>query len=215
VLHCRSEQVRLEPDGVEDRIGREAPGEVVARGGAGMDGGEALAHPRRECRVRPALPEEAFPERQVEKLHGEKPGCVVVRQHARRRARRRAARRLQPQALVAVALDGRLPELRYAQARQRALHAERTDAPDVGGHAAGQHLEGNRLVRRREARPAQEGDHFLRERAAQSSSRPPRACTAAGRAAGRPDPARTRCSRRSRDSRPSAAGAAGFRRTAF
>ena len=61
-------------------------------------------------------------------LHGEA-ALVVAREHPGRGAGHDGVRRLEPAPLVAVALDRRLPDLRHAQARQRALHTAAIGPP--------------------------------------------------------------------------------------
>ena len=144
----RGDEVGLEADGVEDGIGGEGRRDVGFAGGCGVDRGKAGANLGSERRIGAAFAQQRFPYWMVQVLHGEKPRGVVPPEHARRGAGCGTTRGLHPLTLVAVALDRRLPHLRHAQARQRALHADRHagqfDAPDVGGHPAGERLHADR-----------------------------------------------------------------------
>jgi len=79
-------------------------------------------------------------------FHREQARPVIAGKDARRRAGRSSGCGLEPQALVAVALDRRLPALGDPQAGQRAFDAHLADFPDFGRDASRQHLEGRRFI---------------------------------------------------------------------
>jgi hypothetical protein len=126
MLPGRRNEIGLETDGVEDLVGREAPGDLGVAGGGGVDAGEGGADFRGEGGIGIAAAQPLLPDRIVEILHGEEALRVVPRQHFRRASRQRGVRRLHPEPLIAVALDRRFPQLRHAQPRQRALYADLT-----------------------------------------------------------------------------------------
>ena len=146
------DQIRLEPDVVEDPVGRELRGDLRIVGGGGMDAHQAIADGAGDVRVGVAGAQVGLPQPVVGRVE------IGHDQHARRRVlpeqlrhrlghdRRRAAH---PGRLVSVALDRREPVLLDPELGQRPLDAHRParqlDPPDVRGHAAGQAGEARRV----------------------------------------------------------------------
>ena len=107
------------------------------RGGA-VDGCEGLADPRGELGFGLAFAQKRLPDGRLNVLHGEYAAAVIGGEYARRRARRRGGGSLEPQTLVSISLDRRLPALSDAQAPERALYADVADLPDFRGNATAQ-----------------------------------------------------------------------------
>ena len=172
----RGFQIGLEADGVEYGVRREAPRDVVAPGGRGVDGGERRGDAPRVVGLGAApaqllLPQEEFA--RVEIVHRDKPGFRVVPQKTRHRVRDDRAGGLDPGGFEGVAGDRRPPVGGDLEPGEGALDADGSpadlDLPDVGRDPAGKR--GRPKIRAffREAEPPERGAYVVREGSAAAS----------------------------------------------
>ena len=136
-------EIRLEPQRLEQRAGREHRRDCRIAGGGAVDRREPLADRGREAEIDAARHQLRLPQavgRGVEPFHDEEHRLVVMGDDAWRRTRHPRRRHLVPLALVAIALDRREPVVLDGELRHRPLDAEDAAAsghlPDVGGDAA-------------------------------------------------------------------------------
>ncbi len=151
------EQVRLQPDRVKDRVGREGGGDRRIGGAGGVDAGERGADRGGEAGIGATLAQARLPQRKyrgLEVLHRQHLGRRIMAEQCRSAARNGGVGAGDPARFVQVPFDRRVPVGCHEQAFERALHADRSrreiDPPDVGGDTAGQ------PARRRHGRPRSE-----------------------------------------------------------
>ena len=143
------DEIRLEPDRVEDRVGRKARGDVGAGRRSRRGCGRARRRPRRpspgRSRRRAAAPSRPGTGRAAARPSRTRPPPRSSPRIAGTAAGTIAAGDPHPLDLVAVALDRRLPVRGDLELRQRALDADdagrQVDAVDVRRDAAGQRHE--------------------------------------------------------------------------
>ena len=147
------DEVRVEADGVEQRVGGEPRRDVRPVGGCGVDAAEGVADAGRHVAGAFALRQNRLPDRVTlgrQPRHRERTGLRVLAQDRRDGGRDHGGGDAHPLDLVAAALDRNPPVGRHLEPRQRALDANdagrQVGAVDVRRHAAGQRCQPNMLV---------------------------------------------------------------------
>ena len=121
VCPSRCDEIGLEPDVVEDVVGREACGDIAAIGGCGVNAAQRFADPCRVRRIDGPGRELRLPRRirlGREKFHSEAARVAVLAQEPRNGRRSDLSRDSHPLGFPSIAADGRPPFRRYLELAQ-------------------------------------------------------------------------------------------------
>jgi hypothetical protein len=156
------QQVRLQPDRIEDLIGGELPRHNRIGGRRRMNAYQPVRHGASKGRIGVAVVQLRLPQlmvRRVEEPHGQRPRGGVLAEQVRRGTWHSLIGAAHPARLIEIAAHRRPPIRSHAQLRQRPLHADRTtrqvDAPDIRRHAARQRHTSRRHLGGQQSHPPQ------------------------------------------------------------
>jgi hypothetical protein len=143
---------------VEDTVGCEPLGDVIAPGGSGVDSRQPRSDFLRDAAFRMSVAKLVLPQamaRRIEEFHREQACLGIVAEHRRRRTGNDRGRFHHPSDFVSVTLDRRPPIVANLEPGQRPLDAKCAargfDPPDIRRYAAAHRGGMHRIARSQEA----------------------------------------------------------------